>query len=1835
LQDRKGVGEDGGKIIRTAVSEFKGYTGQYTREDIEKQIAQAKQKGLVSEPTLHSELVVAQDKIKSYLGLLKKSGILRGPPVKVNEIRIIQTDKITFGAYLVNEEGKYVLYIQAPYLADTEISLERILIHEIAEFKDLPHQSAARLELSPEALASFDSWIKQGLFSTPVWLYSIKYPAKKIEIKAPLLSPEARLEQAYGKFEKFIANSDIKQYLDLENNPGFTAAIMLSILAKLYNGEPEDQVKEYIINELIPALFSAESQHYFLGEVGTEIEIRQEYAGGYPLSKIKEIWEKLGLSLGNDELVEFALPPTLSFFTQLIMISSMEELGFVPEGWFSMHISSLVPEQFYNVRLLKTIASYFELVKLILYTSDGRIKRFTQERWSFLMLKGRNIVPIDGKKKKSKKIASKFEKDLKTRLEYRSGEANTEKGKEAEADNKFYHSHEAAIKLVQYLHGLLLLALAAALDIKKVDSAFEAMLLEEFDRLVRDLEEFFKAKIYPRVGLSQPVDLVSKGYFSEQGIPEKLSLIASIRDEKLRNELNTIITKFLARMEGAFAAREELEALPPDYDAINNLELIKRLREEISALEEKDKEKLRKFDFMSIPPSLLFSLANFTPAGGASINNNARTDILNSFRRMPVNIELNTVSVFTPPQIEPLKLKIDLAALKKNWEESFANNFVLFQPQGNSENVLQRAGRYLIRSYNNFITHLSQYRAWRVYMNALRRVKKNLIEAYNVLITRLREDRDFRENVILITILSAVTIVKFIQIYSVYGVDTFDYLLNSPLSRPIDPVDNLMRIINSLKNNHLFNIFGLVSFTSFTSKTHDNKEKRDGGKINLPEEMQKVEEANKEGKPYQLEALKEIYESLSSMKVSESVKWRLLLSKQNDLYREAIGRATNKGERDSLETIKFFRDMYFLEREEINKWDAISGGQISFCKELVREANKKKEAYRIELIRVVQQSLPYLGEIERKAWEILLANQNAIYYETILEATLSGKAYSLEDIRFFKKMASFKKDEAAKWGVIEIKQKALHYKEGVREANQKKELYLLKFLKEIYESLSDLDEKERGEWEVLLKGQNELYFAAAREATNRGEKYSLDDIKFLREMDFLEEVKVSEWQKIKYRQEALQNRDGFIRANKMFELYAIDSIKGMYQLLPYLEGEERSELESLLSGQIALYKEQLMGAGENIQLYPLVDIIKILELLPFINEKERRELESLLKKQIVFYVNHKKAIKTANKDRKLYPLKILSKIKDYLKSFKTENGWGVWKDLFARQDALYLEVMAYKERRTSFFAISPKGKLLEKTSLDIATYATLKEISLAILTSIIQKPTSIEEAKASLDIYMQLYMLVEGKGEYFKSLQDLFLIRVKEGAFLKDIHHEIVAKELYRNKETMSQLHTQIGDVIGSAKKWPQFLGRKDTGSYEERFIKIKQIAQEFHTGSFIDQMLEKHWEIFAASTKEEKLKKLNELGESKEQTLYYESLVKSLVKRAYFNSEGFEKMESALRLYVDNIYCESKAFFNIQKTNMEKAVEKEELIQLFTDIVYFENQDLLDTHRENLIETIKEVRAECLDGGAVAKVIKISKQVMQIIFGFLTTVSGASALSDTPVTAGLTANKLGEIMLAIVLVIMLAAYITVLLLERKFKKLEAEIETKIKENGKWSLYSTETKESPFNLKNNTYFSLYKNRISNMPPFRVEDGNNLLFILVFDQFIRQHNDIDDTPGEALGWLEWLNVNERLKTEQAGIVNELFRMFEGDFSVPKDLFEELAKATDLDRYHEYQKLIKEELKTDVLQKHDMRFIMGSLAIMLSYQRIDITDATPITIPIIVSQDLNFECKTIFKAILKHL
>jgi hypothetical protein len=475
---------------------------------------------------------------------------------------------------------------------------------------------------------------------------------------------------------------------------GAQGAVKLKIFELLAKGFSEQDIIGFITRDFLPSL--KEEQMGALLPVGTEVEIwnKAPYTDPafYPRSTAVEIWENiLGLPFGRDELVEFALPPSLSGNSQVAMIDSMVELGLIPQGWFSLHISGALPLQANHQHLLDQLASYLEMTKAILYTSDERIDYFA-DRWNPLDVKGGagNVSKTQGKKPA---FAIYDDTDEVTRLEYRSGDVVVPG-----------RTYQGAIPFIQNTHSLMFLALVAAIDSGAIKNKFMEDLLVAFDTFINDIDAWAELikDTHPQLKALFGGNL----FTNVRAIKEIIQLRKT--SPELIEALGVIVLSLQERLRVILTNAQRTQDLPADIDRIDNLEIIKRLRRGIPKIED------LKDIFMNLPMrnidfgGLIARSSNFnSPSGATGPSGNDYRDDISRWINEPRNFynisPISRDSYYIKPtsfdftRFEIPQINLQLSNFRINPEELI---FIPRQPQGFLARLWAKAQAVLIAVHN-------------------------------------------------------------------------------------------------------------------------------------------------------------------------------------------------------------------------------------------------------------------------------------------------------------------------------------------------------------------------------------------------------------------------------------------------------------------------------------------------------------------------------------------------------------------------------------------------------------------------------------------------------------------------------------------------------------------------------------------------------------------------------------------------------------------------------------------------------------------------------------------------------------------------------------------------------------------------------------------------------------------------------------------------------------------------------------------------------------------------------------------------------------------------------
>ena len=105
---------------------------------------------------------------------------------------------------------------------------------------------------------------------------------------------------------------------------------------------------------------------------GCEVEV--PHLSGYPAGGAYLLAFLCGLPLGEDELIEFSLPPSLGAAAQVRLIDALTRLGLLPPGQaLSLHITCETPEELAGSLELASGMALTSFVLAYLYSADRRL----------------------------------------------------------------------------------------------------------------------------------------------------------------------------------------------------------------------------------------------------------------------------------------------------------------------------------------------------------------------------------------------------------------------------------------------------------------------------------------------------------------------------------------------------------------------------------------------------------------------------------------------------------------------------------------------------------------------------------------------------------------------------------------------------------------------------------------------------------------------------------------------------------------------------------------------------------------------------------------------------------------------------------------------------------------------------------------------------------------------------------------------------------------------------------------------------------------------------------------------------------------------------------------------------------------------------------------------------------------------------------------------------------------------------------------------------------------------------------------------------------------------
>jgi hypothetical protein len=304
------------------------------------------------------------------------------------------------------------------------------------------------------------------------------------------------LEEPFSELMRF---GDIRGLLDDSGvNEGIKLAVRLYALYLLADAKhtyENRSILNMVGGKFVPLISSFERAYAFYGPIGTEVEVMRategsaagsgsseelfdrvemlggeqwetffdgEYADpaendenrGYPCLAVNDDFDAAsarkisvfaGIGLGKDEKIEYAFPPSYSWFTQAVIIVLMRALGMIPQySWSSLHINTLVSRRTAGLRETDRDMrglKYIELIKMLLFASAGRLSYIAEGEWFPLAFKP-EVMLITNKLPSVRSLNESILgiRDF-ARFEYRTAEVGTD-------DDCFIQS----IRLTQVFH---------------------------------------------------------------------------------------------------------------------------------------------------------------------------------------------------------------------------------------------------------------------------------------------------------------------------------------------------------------------------------------------------------------------------------------------------------------------------------------------------------------------------------------------------------------------------------------------------------------------------------------------------------------------------------------------------------------------------------------------------------------------------------------------------------------------------------------------------------------------------------------------------------------------------------------------------------------------------------------------------------------------------------------------------------------------------------------------------------------------------------------------------------------------------------------------------------------------------------------------------------------------------------------------------------------------------------------------------------------------------------------------------------------------------------------
>lgn len=391
---------------------------------------------------------------------------------------------------------------------------------------------------------------------------------------------ESAVEQFLGKGTlgrfrmAFRANPVLRQAISRGSSysQGMQEAIELKVLRLSQQNVSDENIRRemavYIENLNLVEKRYADAR---FRTMGTEYEVMKILNDGkFDNESAKHIfWDALGLPLGADEMVEYAIEPSRSWIVQEEIRMLLHEIGFLPAShpWHSRHVSGIYSDSEHSVVGVREIAKYIMFTDAVLYTTQERLDYFAG-KWKSLDKKGGsgNVKKVKGDQRKVEEI----------RLEYRTGDS----GEEREQPSQSLH-------FIQVMHELMIRAGETAFKLKNADrpdiNEFEARLAMALDGFWTTLQEIIPAEV--KQGLMRQDWFGTASY-------DLSRVIAQLKDNKQFVQRLTQAAEAVLRdvdqlldlnaRELMDPASEKTLERPADLNAVRDLEVIKMLMKNLT-----------------------------------------------------------------------------------------------------------------------------------------------------------------------------------------------------------------------------------------------------------------------------------------------------------------------------------------------------------------------------------------------------------------------------------------------------------------------------------------------------------------------------------------------------------------------------------------------------------------------------------------------------------------------------------------------------------------------------------------------------------------------------------------------------------------------------------------------------------------------------------------------------------------------------------------------------------------------------------------------------------------------------------------------------------------------------------------------------------------------------------------------------------------------------------------------------------------------------------------------------------------------------------------------------